>query len=645
MAEQDIIDSIVAELDKRALPADMGQPEKPGLVGESQRTRTMAQGLTLGGADEAEAFLRSQATGLPYDEVLKEVRGSIEEYRRNNPGRATMDEIAGAALPMLTGLVTGGSTIAASAGRLWPAIMKAVGTGIAEGSAYGFMSGEGGDAETYWGQALNRGGTALKGAAVGAVAGPVGLGVVTGGGTALRSIIDYANRKFGPRMGRAAEMELERVIRDSGLTMDEAVKKIESGELLAEANSTLRSVARSYYARDTGAAQILADTYKKRPDELRGETMDYLQRNMTEGADPNVLRQFTANDADLRKQKGAEYDRVFEAAPPLSDDATAELVDAFSRVPSAAKELDTLFRAETGQAPFFKVVDGEIVLERNPTLKEAEVLRRGIRDRASALYTQGAGEAGTSVKGVANNVRGLLDDASPELKDVRGQWRTLETAKGAFDEGRKALSRSPDEVAIEFERVSQMGDDAVKAYRAGVVDAYRRKASTGSNKSLPGLLANEERKEGAILRIVFPGDNLDEMLGKAGRAAKAQEASNQILGGSQTAITDSRQKQIGGSLLQDGVEAFSGSPMAALRVAGQVIKELRPGLTNKDVQQVAKMMVEGNPEAFKKQVIGVGTSDALVKLATSAINRLENASVGAVRRSAQPVGLGLLGRP
>jgi hypothetical protein len=51
----------------------------------TQRLRSMAQGVTLGGADEIEARLRSAVTGRPYEEVLAEIRGQMRAYQQQAP--------------------------------------------------------------------------------------------------------------------------------------------------------------------------------------------------------------------------------------------------------------------------------------------------------------------------------------------------------------------------------------------------------------------------------------------------------------------------------------------------------------------------------------------------------------------------------
>lgn len=643
MENEELLDAIIAEIGRLPMRGSAEQKTAPRPKGRDV-ARTLAQGATLGGADEIEAGARSLLGGDEYGAILDEIRNANSQYREDFPSRAIAQEMAGAAIPSVLSL---GATTPANA-RFLPTAMRASGLGIAEGSAYGFLSGDGGDADTYWGQALNRTPNAAKGGVVGAFAGPLGVIAARGGGRAIAEILDRANRTFGPRMGKLAEKELARVIEESGLTVDDVVEGLENGKIMAEimrnGNKTLQTIARGYYAKSRGAASVLDDGLTNRPKALREDTMKYLQDTMSDGTDPNVLRQFNAADDTLRREASADYNRVFDAnAGPVSGELQGVLIDAYRRVPAAKKDLDKLARAKGDGTPFFKEVDGKIEFTRPPNLQEAEIMRRAVKSSATREFSTGGGVVGAEYKGIERGLRGEIDAASPELADVRKKWSQIETAKEAFDEGRKALSKSPDEVEIAWSAATEKGDAAAKAYRAGLVDAYRRKGSTGSAKSLPGYLANEERKEGAILRIVFPGDDLEAMLGKAQRAADSQAAKNEILGGTQTAITEGRKDQIGSGFLQDALEATAGSPTAGLRVAGQVLKGMRPGLTDKDIQQVAKMMVETNPAVFRQMAEGANVSDQLVRLADSALRRLESAGSSAFRRAVQPAQQGILG--
>lgn len=631
----ELLQSLMDEISRRQMETS-GETVN-GTVGESQRLRTMAQGLTLGGSDEIEAAVRSLMPGQDYSEALSFVRGKVDEYRQNNPGKAMGYEILGALIPAAVGLFTGGTSTGMSLGNFG----KTSAIGAAQGGAYSFLSGTGGDAKDIWGQAFNRAQDVPQGVITGAVAGPLGLAAGAGVTRSISGIIDYANRTFGPRMGKIAERELKRIIDESGMTPDEVAARIESGEIMAEmtqsGNSTMQTIARGYYAKNTGAGRILSEGLGPRPEALRRETMDYLQNNMAGEADPNVIRQFT-NDIDARKaEASADYRDVFAASPPISDDAAGQLAQAVRRAPGAVDDLNIMYRAETGNTPFFKIKDGEVTFDRNPTAQEADIIYRGIRDYAGSLYTRGSGGAGGAVKGVANQAKSVVDDAVPGIAAVRNKWSNLETAKEAFDEGRKAFAMGPDEVAMAFEAAQTKGEGALKAYRAGVMDRFRRASFTGSGKSLPRNIADENRKEGAILRIVFPGDNIEELVSKAGRAGKSQDAANHILQGSQTTVSQGRSAEIGTGMLQDALDAASGSYMGAIRLAGQVVKGMRPGLSQKDIEQVARMMVETDPAVFKKTAVGTGTTDMIARVADNVLRRIENKSSQALRLGVQPV--------
>jgi hypothetical protein len=51
----------------------------------TQRLRSIAQGATMGGADEMEASLRSAVTGETYEQALADIRGKMKAYQQQSP--------------------------------------------------------------------------------------------------------------------------------------------------------------------------------------------------------------------------------------------------------------------------------------------------------------------------------------------------------------------------------------------------------------------------------------------------------------------------------------------------------------------------------------------------------------------------------
>ena len=148
--------------------------------------RAAGQGLTLGFSDEMEAAVRSAFGDKPYSEIVKEVRGDIENFRETAPIAAYGAEILGS---MLTGGVGASRAIGTAVGR--EAVKRAGIAGAAEGAIYGAGTGE-------------SAGGRLAGAAIGA---PLG-GVTAAAGQKIMPILQEGaksmlSRGYPLTMGQA----------------------------------------------------------------------------------------------------------------------------------------------------------------------------------------------------------------------------------------------------------------------------------------------------------------------------------------------------------------------------------------------------------------------------------------------------------
>jgi hypothetical protein len=604
-----------------ALVAQYQEPPK-------ERVRTLAQGATLGSADEIEAGIRSMA-GEPYDQAVGDIRKKLSDYKQAYPYSSTGYEMIGAAGAGLAAApFTGGASVPSTLGR-------AAFVGGVEGGIYGFNTGEGNFMERLPG--------AAKGAGVGVVAGPVGYGVskaVTGPAVKL---IDMARRKLGGKASTAVQAELQRLASDAGLSVDEVADRISRGELMAEMSETLMQSARALKVQPGPQAEVISRTFKnQRPDgsmytragDKRNQAMQQLQQGLTDGIDGNVFKAVKQSEADFKRAENAAYDRVFSGAPQVSDDVTNETLNALSRSPDVAAEVASNLRLATGRTPFFQIKDGKFTLNRPPSLQEIELTRRTLQNAKDNAYKNALGTRGELLGDIEGGVRRAVDDFSPELRGVREQAANFRNARDAFEAGRMALTKSADEVEVEFEKVSRLGADAVSAYRTGVMHSLRRNAETGQGASLMGRISDESRREGSILRMILPADQLDSVMGSVNQAAQSQRAQNVIMGGSQTAETTAR---IGGQgaagLVVDATQALRGSPAAALRVASRVAESAMSRLNDKQKLEVAKLLVQQNPDALRRALKDEGGLRALQNVVEGLATAV---TVGAT--SAAPVG-------
>jgi hypothetical protein len=623
--------------------ASMEQPSQPVAApvaqpnqapAPTQRLRATAQGLTLGSSDEIEARLRSAVTGRPYEEILAEIRGQLRAYQQQSPLESLGYEAFGGVLPAAAiTAATGGAatpiTAPMTGARVAPIVRGLLGTsaiGGAQGGVTGFMTGEG--------DIYDRLARIPQSTAIGATVAP-GVQLVTMGlGGLTNKVLDFARRVTGNRGGRAAEAEIQRLAQESGLTSDEIVDRIAKGEIMAE-NQTLLAAVRGLYAQGGEAGTTIGKALRERPDRLRSEVLTDMQQKLISGLDPtfvgprpqneNVLRYFRATDDQAKKIENEAYKAAYGTGGVIDANLLGSLTDALKRSPSAIKDINDIYIAQTGKKPFFSFdKKGEIVFARTPTLEDAEIIRRGLQTTINQAYTSGRGGVGEALKDVESSLRAAIDNSSSALAGARQQAATRRTARDSFNEGRGVFSKSADEIAIYVEQIAN-NPGALNAFRAGTMDAIRARMGTGRAKSMMGLLANPDTKEGAILRTIYPMDELESILTRISTAAQSQAAKGYVIGGPSTAPTLLQAARTGANVnAEELASAAQGNPFAAFRVANKLIGETNKNMSERDRNLVAQILVSENPNLVRNALVdasGMATFQQAVNRAMRTVSR------------------------
>lgn len=557
-----------------------------------ERVRTAAQGLTLGLADEAEAGVRSLTSGRPYQDVLDEIRGSLKGYQEAYPLEALAYEAGGAALPAVGSIMlapfTGGTSTAAVA----PTLARLAGMAAFEGGAYAFNTGEGGFKE----RALR----VPLGVAGGAVGGTVAGGAMRVAGGALNKLADAARRVIGNRGSTVVENEIQRLVLQTGRNADQIAADILDGRILAE-NDTIKAAVRAYRAGGGEASTIITRGMEARPAMTRAEAMRVMRSNLSDENAPSALQAQRRNEAAVKEVERAAYSQFDDI--PASVQVTQDLGEALVRVPTAAKELEIQLRAETGQAPFYQILeDGSVQFTRPPTVGEAEKVRRAIGNRATTLFNEKMGGAGQAVQDVQTSLRGSLDYAMPELGAVRATAASARAQNDAFKAGNEALQGDVYQKLYEF---GQITDPAVRdAYRAGFMSALERTATTGSRNSLIRNLIKPDVKEGMLLEAILPPDAVDDVLNRLKVASASQEATSYVLGGNPTADTLMEASRRGmGVSASDAAGALSLDVGALTNIASNILSRLTRDLTDAERARVARILVSDDPELVRRAIV------------------------------------------
>jgi hypothetical protein len=576
-----------------------------------ERTRTAAQGLTLGTADEIEAAARAAATSVAstlgfnvndrsYEDVLNEIRGSLKSYQQARPLEALAYEAGGAALPALAAVAaapfTGGSSTVAVA----PTLGRLAGLGALEGTAYAFGTGEGGFAE--------RAARVPGGAVTGAIGGAVAGGLTRAAGGAVNALTDAARRVVGNRGSSIVENEIQRLAQQTGKTADEIADNVLNGRIMAE-NETIKAAVRAYRAGGGEASTIITQAMTPRPAQTRGQAMDEIRQYLSDVNAPSALRAQRADEEAAKVAERAAYApfKTIDAPEPVA----REVLAALEVVPEAIGEVNKIFRGLVAVTPPANGVGpANVTFTRPITIDEAERVRRAIANAASAEYRAGYGGAGEAFSEAEKGLRGLLDVASPELGAARATAASVRGQRDAFEAGQTALAGDVNEKLLAFSKITD--PQKIEAYRAGLMAALEARAATGSRQSMIRNLANPETKEGRILREVLPQDAIDDVLNKLETARASQVTTDFVLGGSPTAETAMEAARRGMDIsVADVTGVLSGSPEAMINVASNIASRFTRDLTDAERARVARILVSEDPDLVRRAISDEGAMAAL----------------------------------
>lgn len=593
------IDEIVAEI--RA-----GQAESSAAPVESQRFRTALQGVTYNFADEIEAAVRSvlpaSLGGGEYEQIRNELRQKLAAYKKANPGEALSYELAGALVPAIGmmavpgGQALGGARLAAVAG--------AEGLGSYLGEVEEFSD-------------VTPGGAALA-TGISAIGGPAAQKALSATGAGGSQLIKYVRGKFGDAPATAVQSELRRLAEATGQTVDEVIQDVMDGRIMAE-NKTLQASVRTLRSQGGGAAREITEQVPARRQATRAAAVEGMQEGLAPGMGGNIIKAMKATDEELGELETEAYKAVFGAIPRLSRDIALEMEAILGRFTDARAALERVYRKQN-TVPLWD--EERNILRRVPTLEDAEILRRLLDEEASALFRAGSGKEGDATAKVAQAFRNMLDEAYPDVKSVRADAAVRREMRDQFAAGQKAISMNADQLDVAFDAVKRKGDAAVRAFRAGVMDAIRNAARR--RPALMGRLADPERQEGAVLRVVFPDEGIEQIQRRLEIAEGSQDLYSKVFQNSMTAPEQAARSLMGtgGISLFELREMLTGNPAALLSALSKFVANSMPQMSDADRLSVAQVLLSDDPQLVMRALKDNTELDKLLAKAQQVVNTM-----------------------
>lgn len=633
---------IRAEYNIEVLPETEVDPET-GLT-MSDRAKLAATGLLFNFADEAIAGVKSLSPNVTYEDALKKEREQIKAAQQKEG--SLKYELGGAVVPAVAGLVAAPFTGGTSAAATTPTWMRLLGIGAAQG----FTAGLGASEE----EGLARIKDTPTATVTGAVANPLFSKLSQAGQAAVAPLLDSIKRNVTGKVGKKVEDEVLRMITDSGLTVDEFLAQVRSGQILPEMSEEAAKVVSGFAVKAGPGSAIIRDTIVGRKNKFVNSLYERLQADLapdSQGA--NIFETFSDDIGKLKAEESAAYSRIFNATEgqvfPQIDQTVLFMVGQSRNLRNIInKGLD-----ENGLAPLFKSKGSgrnkTLELTRSLTLEEGEIIKRALMDAKNAAQRKGSNNRARVMGGYENEIKSVLDQISPELGETRASWAAIESAVEKFGEGQKIFGRDPEEFAVEFRRLVDLGDiDAIEALRAGAAKALKSKSQSSSATGTVTKLADApmgiNQKEREILEILYPEEQIDDVINQINQARGAIVASGKTFGGSPTAERTGASSRVGvrqGMADVGRVVASNGLDIdATASIISRMFGGKKPQFTDDELTRIAQLVVSTDADLLEQSLTDQTKIDAVYRAFGKAINALGAAQPRTIASTSATEGVG-----
>lgn len=506
------------------------------LVEDSPEARAVRQGVTLGFSDEIAGALGGQKAG-------QDARQKANQFRKDRPVTATALEVAGGALPAVaTGGRSAGTTLAGTVGR-------SAATGAAYGGAYGFGTAEGNALERLPQAAT----TAAVGATLGAAAPVISKAAselaVKPIGRLLVRVFPSGGKVRTETARKEAAQKILQAFNDDGVTLDDAVKKIDDWAKGGAKPETLMELGGEN-------VKALAASISNVPGPAKQTALTFFKGRQA-GQNDRVMQ-------DIAKAAGVDASKFLDDVDQLvaSQKAASDPLYARARLNDPLKIVQPGPRQQRAAADLTAKANGmrETAAElqsRVATLKRQESAAKANFELQTGLKTAGAGGQTTASRASFNDaMRSRLRDERrakellSEADIAEAKARNMLNPRASREllqliESRPALKRA---VSIARTKVQNRGNKTVKGdvptmevldRAKGVLDdeigGYMR---AGANRDAGDIIAlknefvkllDDANPEYAKARAAFAGPAEVKNAIEAGRDAGVKTPPDQIM--------------------------------------------------------------------------------------------------------------------
>lgn len=557
--------------------------------------RMIAQGATLGFADEFAGFMRSRTEGIPFEQAVAEERARDVEFREESPGTALTANIVG-------GIASPVSRVAAAARGA--GLLAQTGRGAGAGAGLGAVAGAG-EAEGGIGE---RAEGAAFGAATGGVLGAATPALVRVAGVGLQRLGRIVTGQTGPKP--AAARKILQALQDDNINAQEAVERLKKlgpqAGLADVGEENVRGLARAVTSVPGPARTVGKEFFEARQLSQGGRIVERARKAFGE------FRKFAGSSDELLEARAAaaapRYRAAFETEVPLTDELQAILqTNAGKRALATARQIASN-EGRTLPKITETLEDGTVVVESTPDMRAWDIIKRAMDTVLNRQRNQLTGRLDLSdpMAFSVNDVRGRLvaelDRLNPAYKEARAVFAGPSAALDAMNRGRGFLKGDVDLTAKVIKGMTPAERDF---FRLGVIRGVEDVVeNTRDVTDVTGRLFGSQAMRDKI-RAVFPDDKAFNQF-KEFMEAEAEMAVTRkaVLGGSPTARIQAEQESLAAPT-NALVNVFMGRPVEAIGdAARQALNRVRSQISPEMSEELGRVLFtpggEVNEQAIRR---------------------------------------------
>jgi len=444
----------------------------------------------------------------------------------------------------------------------------------------------------------------------------------------------------------AVRQELDRMVKKTGYSAEEVIQKVADGEIIIE-NESLRYWIKSLVAQaETGkpalvlketlqgkapvydkAGNLIEERIISRPKQTRDELQDTMQESLGRGTSKkDLLKAYQQTDDEFRAIENAAYNKILKKNDVELDDATLDvLLQSIRRFEGGAETINKMIAGdELVKKAFYKLDDetGEIILTRMPTLADAELIYRAIRNQRDKLFRRGEFDLSGVLSANMHKLKTQINKFSPKLKQTRANAHTLRASREAFLQGRKLLNMGSEDVASilrNIEKHTSYSKASTKKAQAQIMQSLREGVLV-QLKSKDGLaimrnIHKDNKQLYSVISKIFPDESVDDIITKARIATQADDTASKII------VTAGPQSTPLAEAGRDVATSAAGGDwvMAIVRPLMKFGRDR--GIPEKEAMAYVKLVTEQNPELVRKALLDDNAMNMLQKIMDSMITR------------------------